>query len=121
MSASTFHPAKSSWTQEFGRAWSDFWFRPCDPTLVSLLRIGVGLVALFHLASYRGDLVRWFGADGLLPVACFYERLIYGVWHRYGCRGDFGGQALWFELANNYRIFGYCSCWNWYFFGWGFP
>ncbi len=45
-----------------------FWFRPCDPTLTSLLRIGGGLTALLHLASYSGDLVRWFAADGLLPT-----------------------------------------------------
>jgi hypothetical protein len=58
----------NSWTADFGGAWNDFWFRACDPTLVSLLRMGVGLLALLHLASYSNDLVRWFGADGLLPA-----------------------------------------------------
>jgi hypothetical protein len=67
MTASSLSAKPTSWTDDFGRAWNDFWFRPCDPTLVSLLRIGVGLVALLHLASYSSDLVRWFGADGLLP------------------------------------------------------
>lgn len=56
------------WAEDFGRSWNDFWFRPADPTLCSLLRIGLGLVALFHLGSYGGDLVRWFAADGLLPA-----------------------------------------------------
>ncbi|MFN0018454.1 MAG: hypothetical protein ACKVP0_09360 [Pirellulaceae bacterium] len=58
----------TTWTKDFGRSWNEFWFRPCDPTLTSLLRIGVGLIALLHLASYSGDLVRWFAADGLLPT-----------------------------------------------------
>lgn len=68
MTTSLLTEKPASWTEEFGRGWNDFWFRPCDPTLVSLLRIGVGLVAMLHLASYLGDLVRWFGSDGLLPV-----------------------------------------------------
>jgi len=68
MSAATSVSGQASWTEDFGRAWNDFWFRPSDPTLVSLLRIGVGLVALLHLGSYFGDLVRWFGTDGLLPL-----------------------------------------------------
>jgi hypothetical protein len=59
---------KTTWSEDFGRAWNEFWFRPADPTLVSLLRIGVGLTALLHLASYSRDLVRWFGPDGLLPT-----------------------------------------------------
>ena len=67
MTTSSLSAKPTSWTDDFGRAWNDFWFRPCDPTLVSLLRIGVGLVALLHLASYSSDLVRWFGADSLLP------------------------------------------------------
>jgi hypothetical protein len=57
----------ATWTEEFGRGWNEFWFSSSDPTLVSLLRIGVGLVALLHLASYSGDIARWFAADGLLP------------------------------------------------------
>jgi hypothetical protein len=58
----------TTWTEDFGRGWNEFWFRPCDPTLTSWLRIGVGLIALLHLASYSGDLVRWFAADGLLSA-----------------------------------------------------
>jgi hypothetical protein len=68
MSAAYASETEGSWTAGFGLAWNDFWFRPSDPTLASLLRISVGLVALLHLASYSGDLVRWFGVDGLLPV-----------------------------------------------------
>jgi hypothetical protein len=58
----------TNWAEDLGRSWNDFWFRPADPTLCCLLRIGLGLVALLHLGSYGGDLVRWFAADGLLPA-----------------------------------------------------
>lgn len=68
MTTSSLAASPTTWTEEFGRSWNDFWFRPSDPTRVSLLRIGVGLVALLHIAAYSGDLVRWFGADGLLPM-----------------------------------------------------
>lgn len=68
MSTARISAKSGNWTEDFGRAWNDFWFRPSDPTLVSVLRIGVGVIALLHLASYSGDLVRWFNADGLLPV-----------------------------------------------------
>lgn len=60
---------RATWTEDFGRGWNEFWFRPCDPTLNSLLRIGIGLTALLHFVSFSGDLVRWFGADGLLPAS----------------------------------------------------
>ena len=54
---------------DFGRSWNGFWFRPSDPTLCCLLRIGLGLMALLHLGSYFDDLVRWYAADGLLPTS----------------------------------------------------
>lgn len=66
MTTSSLSAKPATWTEDFGRSWNDFWFRASDPTLVSLLRIGVGLVAILHLASYFGDLVRWFAMDGLL-------------------------------------------------------
>lgn len=60
--------APISWAEDFGRRWNEFWFRPSDPTLVSLLRVGTGVIALFHFASYGSDLPRWFAADGLLSM-----------------------------------------------------
>src|SRR2546423_1550381 len=75
------HDRHSSWTESFGRGWNDFWFRPSDPTLVSLIRIGVGLVALLHLCSYAGDLTRWLAADGLLPMETV--RALWGEGERY--------------------------------------
>lgn len=58
----------TTWAEDFGRSWNEFWFRPADPTLCCLLRVGVGLVALLHLGSYGSDLARWFAAEGLLPA-----------------------------------------------------
>ena len=53
----------------FGQAWNDFWFRPSDPYPTSLLRIVVGLVATWWLASFTFDLQRLLGPSGWLSVA----------------------------------------------------
>ncbi len=56
-----------SWPQAWKRGWEGFWFTPADPRPLAVIRIAVALAALAYLASYSGDLVRWFGPDGLLP------------------------------------------------------
>ncbi|HET6882373.1 MAG TPA: hypothetical protein VFI31_19565 [Pirellulales bacterium] len=50
------------------RAWGRFWFTPTDPITLGVLRIAVGLMALYLVACYTPDLNRYFGDDGLLPV-----------------------------------------------------
>ncbi len=52
--------------QRFGEGWNRFWYTPSDPTSLALLRIATGLVTLWFLASYTGDLVRLFGPAGML-------------------------------------------------------
>ena len=52
-----------------GESWNRFWFTPADPLPLGVLRIGAGLLALYYLFSHTTDLVRWFGPDGLLPIA----------------------------------------------------
>lgn len=56
-------------TKAVGDGWNRFWFTPRDPRSTALLRILVGLAALYYVLSYSSDLLRWFGPDGLLPVA----------------------------------------------------
>lgn len=53
--------------QSWKQAWESFWFTPADPRPLAVIRIVVGLTALLYLASFSGDLVRWFGPHGLLP------------------------------------------------------
>lgn len=52
----------------FGEGWNHFWFTPRDSFTLCVLRIAVGLIALYNVAAYTPDLVALFGADGLLPV-----------------------------------------------------
>jgi len=54
-------------THAFGTGWNRFWFTPRDPRAACLLRILVGVVALYYVLSFTTDLVRWFGPNGLLP------------------------------------------------------
>lgn len=53
---------------EWTRGWNRFWFAPGDPLVLGVMRIAVGVVALYLVASYTPDLDRYFGEWGLLPV-----------------------------------------------------
>lgn len=53
---------------ESGGGWTRFWFRPSDAIVLATLRIAVGLIALYLLATYTPDLDRYFGEHGLIPV-----------------------------------------------------
>jgi len=55
--------------ERFGAGWNQFWFAPRDPYTLSVLRVLVGLVALYWQITYAPDLIAFFGPDGLLPVA----------------------------------------------------
>lgn len=46
------------------RAWDRFWFRPADPTVLGMVRILVGLVALYVHAAYTPDLLDFVGPNG---------------------------------------------------------
>lgn len=52
-----------------GAAWNRFWFTPRSVATVCLLRILVGLAAIYYLLSFAFDLTTWFGSDGLLPTS----------------------------------------------------
>jgi hypothetical protein len=53
----------------FGRAWTSFWFTPSDPIVLSLLRVLVGLVALWWYLSLLTNLKDWFGPEGIFPLS----------------------------------------------------
>lgn len=59
----------SSLGRGFADGWTRFWFTPRDPLPLGIVRIGIGLVTLYVVASYGFDLERWFGEYGTLPVA----------------------------------------------------
>ncbi|HEX6963581.1 MAG TPA: hypothetical protein VF175_17065, partial [Lacipirellula sp.] len=52
-----------------GAAWNRLWFTPTRATTLGGLRIATGLLALLAVATYLPDLERWFGEDGMLPMA----------------------------------------------------
>ncbi len=58
----------AQWVSEVGAGWNRFWFSHSDVFPLAVMRILVGLAAIYFVASYSLDLVRWFGKDGLLPM-----------------------------------------------------
>jgi hypothetical protein len=54
-------------SEQTGAAWNRFWFTARDPYTLCVLRILVGLLAIFYLVSHTADLANWFAADGILP------------------------------------------------------
>ncbi len=51
-----------------GPAWNRFWFTPRNAKTLGVMRILVGLLAFYTVATYAPDLQRWFGAGGMLPL-----------------------------------------------------
>src|SRR5262245_13469375 len=83
----------------FGRAWTSFWFMPSDPIVVSLIRVLVGLVAVWWYLGYCADLAAWFGPNGLFPVEMTRQMRTEGdVEHFAFSIFDYvqGGSNLWF-------------------------
>ncbi len=59
--------------ESVGNGWNRFWFVRRDPLALSVMRICVGLLALYAHLTYTPDLARFFGADGLLPMSAVEE------------------------------------------------
>lgn len=55
-------------SRSFGGEWNRFWFTPSDPATLSLIRLLVGLLAVYLHATLLFDLNTLFGPDGLLPA-----------------------------------------------------
>jgi uncharacterized membrane protein YphA (DoxX/SURF4 family) len=68
-------------SSEFGRGWNRFWFTPVSSAPLGLIRLVIGLVAIFWYLSFYPDLQFFFGPDGIIdpntleqwrgPVAVF--------------------------------------------------
>ncbi len=50
-------------------AWKQFWFTKADPTLLGLLRICVGVLAIYVVVGYTFDLEGFFGKDSLVSLS----------------------------------------------------
>lgn len=53
----------------WGEGWNRFWYTPSPTAALGLMRLLAGLLALYNLATYTPDLQRFFGPQGMLPVA----------------------------------------------------
>ena len=71
-------PRSSSSLIELGaaaaRAWDRFWFTPTDAGRLAVVRVLAGCLGLLLAWSWAGDLVAWFGADGIISPD------VLGVW-----------------------------------------
>lgn len=57
-----------------GRAgWEEFWFRPADPLLPSLMRVLTGWMLVYNLLVWGTDLQAFFGHHGLVPLHAIEE------------------------------------------------
>jgi len=66
-------PAPTLPNQPWWRGWSDFWFRPTDPTTLAFIRICTGLLVLYIHLTYSRDLQAFFGKHGWY-AASFVDR-----------------------------------------------
>jgi hypothetical protein len=51
-----------------GVAWNRFWFTARTARTLGAMRLFVGLIAFYTIATFGPDLDRWFGPGGMLPV-----------------------------------------------------
>lgn len=59
---------RASWLLSWGQSWDRFWFAPADPTLLGLIRICTGLLALYTIVAYTFDLQAFFGKEAWLNL-----------------------------------------------------
>ena len=55
-----------AFVDQFGSAWTKFWFTPRDPATIADLRVLLGLLAAYFELSHTSDLQTWFGPKGIL-------------------------------------------------------
>src|SRR5262245_33262383 len=57
---------RTTLASEFGRGWNRFWFTPASAAPLGLIRLVVGVVALWWYLSYYPDLQFFFGPEGII-------------------------------------------------------
>jgi hypothetical protein len=56
----------SDLSTQFGNGWNRFWFTPTSPAPLGLIRLVIGLVAIFWYLSFYPDLQFFFGPSGII-------------------------------------------------------
>jgi len=62
-------PSQEHALKRMAEGWNRFWFNPIDPTTLGLVRICVGLLALYVHLVYIFDLQQLFGKDAWFNLA----------------------------------------------------
>ncbi len=60
-------------TTGIAAGWTRFWFTPIDPTVLAVLRIAVGMLALYEVLTFTPDLDRLLGPQSLIPPTTVAE------------------------------------------------
>lgn len=58
-----------AWVAAVGEGWNSFWFARASSKPLAIIRIMTGLLVVVYFLSFSADLKRWFGPDGLMPLA----------------------------------------------------
>ena len=66
-------------SRALGESWNQFWFCETSARTLGAVRIAVGVLAFYAIASYWPDLHRWFDPDGMMPREMIRE-LYEGQW-----------------------------------------
>ncbi len=66
--ATEVQPTTDSWWKQKIHGWNDFWFQGVDPLGLGVVRIVLGLVTLFWLWSFHGQIDALFGQQGLVSA-----------------------------------------------------
>src|SRR5262245_10482765 len=75
----------------FGAAWNRFWFTPRTATTLGVMRVIVGVMAFYAIATFGPDLDRWFGSGGMLPT-----ELVRGMYeNQWSILDDLPARMLW--------------------------
>jgi len=67
---------KSSYCQKWTASWDRFWFQPADPATLGLIRLFTGLIVFYSMLVWSGELLTFFGEQGVLRPE--YRSLLLG-------------------------------------------
>jgi hypothetical protein len=98
----------SYWVR-FWQSWSDFWFRPADPTPLAFIRILTGAVAFYVILAYSVDLQELLGVHAWVDHSLMEE---YRKEHPFRARANNWHEVPRFIPANSQEELDYMGRWQ---------
>ena len=77
------------------RGWDAFFFTPADPTALALIRIGIGLLAMWSLLVFGLDLQDYFGSEGWAEPSAIRASQRAATWSFWFLVPDSGLRLVW--------------------------